>query len=218
MAEYPPALQELAQYEGLVVAMSVEEQKFIERKLAAELKRRAIEQGVARTPEELVVRDVLPVEDLGWGCEEWTQSGVIPSCDWGVVYSGAVDDDKVMGFFGIKDETPTAYSGSPTQKTLYWQGARESFSGGTSELGAARPAVAVRFDLGGAKVKDLWQIQHIYVQHPPEAFTFSPVIYNKSEDFRIYFYGRTNLSGERSNLILRGKVCEPKGKVIMGIE
>lgn len=212
MAEYPPALQPLAQYEGLVVAMSVEEQKFIERKLAAELKRRAIEQGIARTPEELVVRDILPVPDLGWGCNEWTQSGVIPSCAWATVYSGTVDDEKIIGFIGIKDETPTAYSGGPAQKTLYWQ------QQGSGQYGSARPAVVVRFSLSDAKVKDIWHIQHIYVQHPPEAFTFSPVIYNKSERFRIAFYGRTNHSGEPSNLILRGKTCEPKGMEIMGIE
>jgi hypothetical protein len=213
MAEYPPALQELSQYEGLVVAMTIEEQKFIERKLAYELKRRAIEQGIARTMEELVVRDIFPVNDLGQGCNEWTQSGVIPSCAWGLVYSGRVDDDKVIGFIGVKDETPTAYSGGVPQKTLYTQTAGLSGYGG-----AARPATAIKFMLGDAKIKDQWMIQHIYVQNPPEAFTFSPVIYNKSELYRIYMYGRTGHSGQPSNLILRGKVCEPKGKLIMGIE
>jgi len=209
----PPARPPAEQYEGTVIALTVEEQKFVERMLVRELKRRAVAQGIG-VEEELVVRDFDPEEDLGAPDKEFNQSGLIPHGDWGLIYSGKNPDFRVFGIYGIKDETPTALSGN-VQKTLYWQGGGQSGYEGA----LARPAVSLKFMLGAAKVKDIWHLQRMYVEHPPMVFTMTPVIYNKDEDFRIYAFARKPwASGAFSNLVFIGKVCEPKGKVIMGIE
>jgi len=195
--------------EGTLLALTTEGIMQLERDVVAELKRRALDQNIAASEAELVVRDILPATDLNAAYEEWTQSGLIAGGAYTTVYSGRLRDTKIFAVYGVCNETPTATSG-----VAY----KTKESAGVS--GASPCTVAIRFGLGvgPAKIKDIWHVQKMYEKDEQSVFCDVPVIYNKEEVFQIAFYGRRSVSGGMDAIILHGKVCEPKGEVILGAE
>ena len=164
--------------------LTPEEQKAIEDAVVDYLIRRALEKKIATKPEDLVVRDILPGTDLnGLSGEVWVQS--LSAFQYVSVYSGKNPDTKIFAVFGAKFL-------SPTPKTA-----------------------VIRFKLGagGAKIKDIWQVEPAFVEENCAVYTDRPIKYEDDETFVIEFYGKD--SGE-DNVVLLGKVVEPKGELIMG--
>ncbi|KKK70711.1 hypothetical protein LCGC14_2921250, partial [marine sediment metagenome] len=82
--------------------------------------------------------------------------------------------------------------------------------------GATRPAVGpisyLKFQLGSAKIKDIWQFDEINNTDTNTVIANSPVMYNRQEQILINAYV-TTLGA--SVLKLLGRTAEPVGKVIM---
>lgn len=184
-----------------------QEKKQIEAALIGELAQRAVRQGVVDNPAEVVVRDILPLTDLGssttGATSETAANGGYRSEDWSVDLStyqkgsstasssGAyntvvncnMNKEKVVGFLGVQQEDQ-------------------------------RNVVAIKWSLGsGAKIKDIWQIGHV-----PENGTMyaeNPIIYNSTNVAKVEYY--INSVGQ-VRLILLGKTAEAKGDTILGAE
>jgi len=180
----------------------------LERDVITELKRRALEQNIAKSEDELVVRDILPATDLNAAYEEWTQSGIIAGGAYTVVYSGRNPENRVFAIYGMANETATSASSPVKTRESSWYS------------GILPCTVAIKYGLGVgiAKVKDIWQVQKMYAGEAQSVFCDQPVVYNKKEVFQISFYGRRSCSGGLDAIVLHGKVCEPKGEVLMGVE
>ncbi|RLJ08585.1 MAG: hypothetical protein DRP12_00020 [Candidatus Aenigmatarchaeota archaeon] len=163
---------------------TLEQARALEEKLKEELIRRAIEQKVITSREEAVIRDIIPDVDLGATRNVWEQT--LATADaYNDVYSVTLPDKKVIGFYGFKTKAST-------------------------------PVVtAVKFALGtgGAKVKDIWQVETAHTELNAEARAIVPIIYNKSETVTISMYN-SGSAGATDNVILLGFVVEPKGELV----
>ena len=60
----------------------------------------ALARKIATSPDELAVRDILPVEDLNYSKEYWS-SATLASGSFQPAVSVRVADNKVIGFFGV---------------------------------------------------------------------------------------------------------------------
>lgn len=181
------------------------ERKNIESALIGEVSQRAIRQGVVDHPSEVVVRDILPLTDLGgsttnatsasygYVSENWRvdlrtyqQDGSTASAanDYNLVAKVNLNKEKVMGFAGIRKTGEDMVS-------------------------------AVRWSLGsGAKIKDIWQIDYI----PYDGgvmYAENPLIFNATNVVKIEYYLK---SPGISYLQLIGKTAEAKGDKIIGTE
>lgn len=83
---------------------------------------------------------------------------------------------------------------------------------GVKNKAAVMLSSMVRFNLAQAKVKDIWEVEDIQTELNAEALAETPVLYNNSEVIRIDMYCM-GLAGT-DELMLIGKVAEPKGKLI----
>ena len=157
----------------------------VEDALKRELKRIAIAKKVATSENELAVRDILPKTDLNYANEVW-KTGSLPAFTYSTVSSLRVPDNKVIGFYGVRD-----------------------LAGG---IGTGITSV-IRFTLGPGKSKviDLWQIQKIESEEELEGYSDKMIIYGPGEYLGIDFY---NIATGVSNVQLLGFVVEPKGELV----
>jgi hypothetical protein len=169
----------------ITVYLTKEQVLAIEDELKRELKRVAIEKKVATSEAQLAVRDILPKTDLGFENEVWA-TGTLPAFTYTTVSSFRVPDNKVIGFYGVKD-----------------------LAGG---IGTGITSV-IRFTLGPGKSKviDLWQIQKIESEEEVEGYSDKMIIYGPGEYLGIDFY---NVETGVSNVKLLGFVVEPKGELV----
>ena len=183
------------------------EKKQIEAALMGELAQRAVRQGVVDNPAEVVVRDILPLTDLGGATtgssSETEATGGYRSEDWSVnlttyargsstasaagayntVINCNMNKEKVVGFMGVQQEDQ-------------------------------RNVVAIRWSLGsGAKIKDIWQVGH--VAENGVMYAENPIIYNSTNVAKVEYYVNSLTS---VRMILLGKTAEAKGDTILGAE
>jgi len=184
-----------------------QEKKQIEAALIGELAQRAVRQGVVDNPAEVVVRDLLPLTDLGGATtgstSETAATGGYRSEDWSVnlttyargsstasvagayntVINCNMNKEKVVGFMGVQQEDQ-------------------------------RNVVAIRWSLGsGAKIKDIWQVGH--VEEGGVMYAENPIIYNSTNVAKVEYYVNSLTS---VRMILLGKAAEAKGDTILGAE
>jgi len=184
-----------------------QEKKQIEGALIGELAQRAVRQGVVDNPAEVVVRDLLPLTDLGGATtgstSETAATGGYRSEDWSVnlttyargsstasvagayntVINCNMNKEKVVGFMGVQQEDQ-------------------------------RNVVAIRWSLGsGAKIKDIWQVGH--VEEGGVMYAENPIIYNSTNVAKVEYYVNSLTS---VRMILLGKAAEAKGDTILGAE
>jgi hypothetical protein len=168
----------------LLYPLKPEEIKSLQDATDSYLINRAIETKIATSPSDLIVRDLLPGTDLnGTSGEVWVQ--VCSAYQYNTAYSGKNPSTKMFAIFGVKNKNATPRT------------------------------AALRFKVGagGAKVKDIWQIEQAYLESNTAVFTSDPIKYEKQETFVIENYGVT--SGE-DGVILLGRVVEPRNETITG--
>lgn len=180
------------------------ERKQIEQVLIQELATRAQRQGVVDSATEVVVRDILPLTDLGSGttnatsasagfrAEEWRvdlrtvqqdNSTATAANSYNTVVNCNLNKEKVMGFMGVQKFGEDAVA-------------------------------AVRWSLGsGAKIKDIWQLD--YVKEDGTMYAENPIIYNSTNVIKVEYYLK---SVAIVQLRLLGKTAEAKGDTILGAE
>ncbi|RLI99182.1 MAG: hypothetical protein DRP08_07490 [Candidatus Aenigmatarchaeota archaeon] len=153
------------------------------------------------TPDNYVVRDILPKTDFGstyYDNEEWETAQNIGGDDWETAVNVSLDGDKLIGFYGAL---------------------------GPSTQGV----VAIRFKEGDA-VKDVWQVQSRRVGLMTSGATSGTafeegflaivgeneqIIYAQDSNIVIDFYGTASAAADDTTVLL-GRVIERPGKNIMG--
>jgi hypothetical protein len=179
------------------------EKKTIETALVGELTRRAIRQGVVNTPGDVVVRDILPLTDLGGSTTNATSS------TYGYVSESWRND------FRSYEQDGTASTASAYNIAVKVNLNKEKVMGFVGVRKAGEDMVsAIKWSLGsGAKTKDIWQID--YLPEDGTMYAENPIIYNATNDMKIEYYLK---STGICYLQLIGKTAEAKGDTILGAE
>jgi len=145
--------------------------------------------------DELVVRDLLPYIDFP-GDTAGATDGFVNEV-WRKDYTAAAT-------WTANTDNKFIYQTLPINKTIGFYAAKR--------LQAAGPVSYLKFQLGPAKVKDIWQVEDIDNQPQHMILANAPVYYDRKEKCYIYAYPKT-LAVE--NLKLLGRTCEPIGENIM---
>lgn len=162
---------------------SVEKLLGLEAALEQELLKRAVSQRAVKSMDDAVVRDLRPT-DIQISGNIW---GITAGATATTIFSGTNTDKMVWGVYAVSQEGP----GYPSSGEVWV--ATVKFMKGT----------------GGATVKDLWNLQGRGIEQGEIVVGKAPVIYGKSEGFRI-----DATASSTAVLCLLGKVCEPKGELI----
>jgi len=181
---------------GLMTVHQDPDLKMKEAQLIAELKARAVAQKIVTTPDQVVVRDLLPYTDFGettggymyelWEADMITYQRNGSTASAANAYNDAIlkdlDEKKVVGILGV------AKHGEDNVAT-------------------------VRFTLGAGqtKIKDIWQLDKIEVGET--GLAEMPIIYNKTDTMGVQYYLKNRSVVQ---LELLGKVAEAVGDIIMG--
>jgi hypothetical protein len=146
----------------------------LKRRLEAEVKAR----GIA----EVVVRDVLPSDDLGLGTNNaWVIA--IPTGSNSVTITKELPDDMAFGFYGVRFLDPAA------------------------------DVTHVRFKLGQAKIKAVFQVQAALTEQDRTGY-FEEVILYKPKDSMVIDVFAESSGNKRVQLL--GFVAERKGRTVVG--
>jgi hypothetical protein len=180
------------------------EKKTIESALIGELSQRAVRQGVVDTSSEVVVRDILPLTDLGGTSTGSTSAtGGYRTEDWSVNLSSVQRNASTASSAGAYNEVVNCNMNK--EKVIGFVGIQQEDQ---------RNVVAIRWSLGsGAKIKDIWQVGH--VAEGGVMYAENPIIYNSTNVAKVEYYINSRTS---VRMILLGKTAEAKGDTILGAE
>ncbi|MHA1833676.1 MAG: hypothetical protein ACTSV7_06755 [Candidatus Baldrarchaeia archaeon] len=158
---------------------------------------RAIEQEV----EEILIKKALE-QKIATRREDVVVRDILPATDFNWSYEYWQESVSASGY-----ATTVSVSLPDTKIVLFY---------GAKNLNPNPKTAAIKFLVGkgGTKVKDIWQIEHAYTEENAAVYSRDYVIYNKSEHITIQQYGRGTAGTD--NLILLGKVAEPRGETIAG--
>ena len=173
----------------------------------------AKELGMAE--KDLVVRDVLPVNDLGFDFS--AASGGTGECNWEfaatvttvgyatVTGASTMSNNRYVAIFGVRDLR---------------MGIGATY-GCTDQLGfilPPSPTSLIKFEVGGA-VKAIWDTTGLSAYREMAGFTTAPILIPQNAAYNIYFYNRpygTVGTGIAiySYLQLIGVTVEPRGQLV----
>lgn len=139
---------------------------------------------------ELIVRDILPLTDLGFNTEEWSNQTAQSSGAWTKDWSHELDEDQGAAFYGVAIQDETC------------------------------DLIFVRFKLGatGATTKAIYSLQRLIKEGQEESdkkqtgFFPEPVYYGGKETPYVDYYARGSVSQYAAHVVLIGLFCEPKGE------
>lgn len=163
-----------------------------------------------RPPEDFVVRDIRPQDDLDWLSTTNVVTGAITTETW----IGTSDDSEVYGQF----------KGAITAASLVMAANRWIAIYGVKDMRAAlatiiEPALSMlKFEVGGND-RAIWDLMNMYA-YPNAMAAVSPsaIIIPQNTSFQIYVYGGLSDDGGSTDIaqyiVLEGVVVEPKGKVL----
>lgn len=189
---------------GLIALAIQSEVKQREAAVAGELLRLAVAQGVVATPNDAVVRDILPLTDIGGTTTNATSaSGGYRTEEWRVDLRTYQRDASTASSAGAYNEVVKCDMNK--QKVLGFYGVQKR---------GEDCVAAIRFSLGsGTKIKDIWQLDG--VAEDGVGYGENPIIYNSTQNAKVEYYLKS--VGIVYHQLL-GKVAEPRGNVIMGAE
>jgi len=186
-----------------MVHLEADKKKY-ENVLVQELGTRAVSQGVVDTLNDLVIRDLLPLTDLGGTTTGSTSaSGGYTSEYWRV------------DLRTVQRDNSTSSSANAYNEVVNVDLNRVKVIGvlGIQKLGEDAVS-AVRFSLGsGAKIKDIWQLDGIAVGDT--YWAENPAVYNSNNIMKVEFYLKSTAIIYHKMI---GKAAEPKGETILGAE
>jgi len=165
-------------------AATLEEIRELESKIEEDLIRRAVIQKIGGVASP----DEVAVRDIlpatDLGATNQIWEQTMASANaFNTIYTPTAATKKVFAFYGVKNRKSTPNT------------------------------TAIRFNLGTAKTKDIWQIEEIYTEtQTTRGIATKPVVYNKEESINIAMYA---IAAASDNVILLGKVAEPKGETVL---
>jgi hypothetical protein len=149
------------------------------------LLQKAIERGIAANKSELVVRSLLPVEDLKFTTEAPGVS-LATATAYNTVVNVTNPNNKIIAFIGA------TYTGA-TPKT--------------------DPTTLVGFIRGSGGYIDIWTTYLVSGLQNPIGYTSSPVFMLNNDTFKVNYYN-SGAASSASSLALIGLVVEPIGTVL----
>jgi len=170
---------------GLRYETSLEEAAVIEQAVIAKL----LGYARAHNISDPIVRDLLPNEDVKGAGEVgsghvWQQD--ISACQYHTVYSGENTKDRAFAIFKVAN---------PKEKAL---------------------TAAIKFfdGIGRTRTLDIWQVEHAWLNPDREAYCEAEdaIFFGVEKGYNIDFLA--GASSGMDNVILGGKVVEPRGKTI----
>ena len=146
------------------------------------LKKRLEAEVKARGIPEVVVRDILPTDDLGVGANNaWVIT--IPTGATSVTISKDLPDDMAFGFYGVRFLDPAA------------------------------DVTTVKFRLGQAKIKAIFQVQSAVTEEDKTGYFEEVILYRPKDSMVIDVTAGS--SGDKKVQLL-GFVAERKGRTVVG--
>ena len=160
----------------------------LEAKVQDSLIKMALEKELASSADELVVRDLLPVPDLGWASNAWRNQVATVANAWqaapdvNVRLAGA-QQNRCIAFYKVINRT-------------------------------LNPAiVATRFSLGATGVLGIMQLEELYVEQEQVGF-FGPIFYTDGETVRYDFFADAVVAINGEQIGFPAMVVEPYGEQI----
>jgi hypothetical protein len=165
----------------------------------------AMQQGLAPTYAGLVVRDIIPAQDL----IDQNGSG-ITKYEW---------RQPVSGGYTTSNANTTVYKTSQNvksqQKVYVFWGARVVNNGPWRVSGIMDSAAITWTNPSATAIYDVWQTEALDIHN--ELYTKFPIVYGTKDPMRIDYYVKNNGSGQFDNIQLLGKIVEPRGQFIQGV-
>lgn len=189
---------------GQILIPLESDKKRYENALVQELTKRAVSQGVVDSAQELVVRDILPLTDLGGTGNTGATSATY-----------AYRKDYWSADFKTYDQAGTAISVPGYVTAISIDLNKQKIIGvlGIKARGEQNVA-AVKYSLGsGAKIKDIWQIEGVDVGET--YWAENPAIYNCTNTMKVEYYLAAGCAVQH---VLVGKTAEAKGDTILGAD
>lgn len=159
-----------------------------ESKIQAALVRMALEKELSSSADELVVRDLLPIPDLGWASNAWVNQVATVAGGWqaapdvNVRLAGA-QQNRCVAFYKVINRTEN-------------------------------PAIiASRFSLGATGVLGVLQLEEVWVEQEQVGF-FGPIFYTDGETIRLDYFADAVVAIGGEQIGFPAMVCEPYGEQI----
>ena len=135
------------------------------------------------TPDQLVVRNILPKTDLGLTNEYWETPTLTPN-DWTNYFTKQLENQKFVVFYGVADLSP-----DPKVTAL-------KFKVGSGD---------------GTKTLDVVHLEELFTNSErTDGYLKRPIIYKEQQYVNVDVYSKAAVS---EPLVLRGFVVEPAGRV-----
>jgi len=148
----------------------------------------ALEKELASTPEELVVRDLLPVPDLGWASNAWTNQVATVAGAWQAapdvnVRLAGLQQNRCMAFYKVINNSLLPH------------------------------IVATRFSLGTTGVLGILQLEELWAEQEQVGF-FGPIFYTDGETVRYDYFADAVVGIGGEQIGFPAMVVEPYGEQI----
>lgn len=158
-----------------------------EEKIRQSLIKMALEKDLAETEAGLVVRDCLPLPDLAFANNQWTNQVAHPAAnawlqDFNVRLAGA-QQNRCIAFYKIINRTVNP------------------------------DIIATRFNLGTTGVLGVLQLEELYVEQEQVGF-FGPIFYTDGETVRLEHYTSAAILINAEQIGFPAMICEPYGEQI----
>lgn len=132
---------------------------------------------------QLVVRNTLPMEDLGFSSETW-QTPALTANAWTNYFTHKIDEQRFIAFYGV-----SVLSTDPVTTAVRFK------------LGSG----------GGTKTLDVIEIEDLYSdQNRIDGYLKRPLIYKETQYVNVDLFAKASGS---DNLILKSLTVEPAGRI-----
>jgi len=162
--------------------LSITMVRSLEERIKRYVKSLAVRKGIAASEDQLIVRDILPKTDLNLANEDWKE-GLATANAWNTVFDFRVPEKKIIVFYGVRN------------------------------IGNTPLTTAIKFAVGagGAKVKDIINVEKLEKSKEREVIFSTPILY---EDGQYMFVQQYAKAAGTDSLVYLGFVVEPRGEVI----
>ena len=135
------------------------------------------------TPDQLVIRNILPKTDLGL-TNEYSETPTLTANDWTNYFTRQLNNQQFMVFYAVADLSP-----DPKATALRFK------------VGSG----------GGTKTLDVVHLEELFANSErADGYLKRPIIYKETQYVNVDVYSKAAVS---EPLILRGFVVEPAGRV-----
>lgn len=141
-----------------------------------------------KNPSELVLREVMPLTDLGYTTETWDNENALTATTWTKEIGHALDPDEFIAFVGVENQTDDPQ------------------------------VIGIKFKVGsgGATTRDVQMIESLYTEENFKAMFKEPIIYKGNEYVYIEYYAKAAVAAAGEKIGLIAFIVKPYGEEISG--